>query len=93
MALWSEITGPALAAEVWLQARRAAGDRQECRRRLAAAAAELPVWRRAVRGQVTAMRNGAPGPLQLGIVWHHYRAAQQRFRLWHSTLKRLEESV
>lgn len=92
MALWSEITGPSLAADVWLQARRAAGDPAECRRRLAAASDALPAWRRAVRGQLAAQRGGAPGPQQLGIVWHQYRTAQKHARIWRMLLIRLENS-
>lgn len=92
MALWSEITRQSLAADVWLQVRRAAGDPTECRHRLAGAEAELPAWRRAVRRQVTAMRRGGAGPLELGIVWHQYRIAQQRRRIWRNALKKAEEA-
>ena len=92
MALWSEITGPMLAADVWLQARRAAGDPAECRRRLAAAEVAVPAWRRAVRRQLSLSCAGAPGPLQLGIVWYQYRAAQQHARIWRTLLKKLEQT-
>lgn len=92
MALWSEITSRSLAEDVWLQARRAAGDPAECRRRLAKADAELPAWRQAVRRQMRAMRDGGSGPIELGILWHHYRAAQHRARIWRTTLQRAEES-
>jgi hypothetical protein len=92
MALWSELNRQDLAGNLWLQVRLAAGDPAECRRRLAEAEAELPAWRKAIRHQATAMRRGGAGPLELGILWHQYRAAQQRARLWRNALKKTEET-
>jgi hypothetical protein len=89
MAVWSEITRQSEADDPWRQAR--AADRRERRRCHAAALAELPAWRQAVRAGLADLRKPPPDPtgaLKLGILWARYRDAQRRARIWERWLTR-----